>query len=152
MGKLVTGGDMIASEAKYHPGCLLALYSKANKCIGNDTTKAAAHQSPNCIKKTINKIRRGLCRHAVRQCLSVCHVRRFRGVNGGGMGDASPPPNILAGGCNASHPPLLRRTCISHHNVTFNWVWTVILPVWMVTSGADIVALHTTPLRIDCWN
>jgi len=48
---------MIASEAKYHPGCLLALYSKANKCIGDDT-KAAAHQIPNCIKKTINKIRR----------------------------------------------------------------------------------------------
>ena len=44
---------MIASEAKYHPGCLLALYSKANKCIGDDT-KAAAHQIPNCIKKTIN--------------------------------------------------------------------------------------------------
>ena len=35
------------------------------------------------------------------------------GVNGGGWGDAS--PNILAGGCNASHPPLLRRTCVNHH-------------------------------------
>jgi len=106
MGKLVTGGDMIASEAKYHPGCLLALYSKANKCIGNDTTKAAAHQSPNCIKKTINKIRRGLCRHAVRQCLSVCHVRRFRGVNGGGMGDASPPPQHFGRGMQCLSSPL----------------------------------------------
>ena len=54
LGKLVTGGDMIASEAKYHQGCLLALYSKANR----DDTKAAAYQSQNCIKKTINKIRR----------------------------------------------------------------------------------------------
>jgi len=45
---------MIASEAKYHQGCLLALYSKAN----GDDTKAAAYQSQNCIKKTINKIRR----------------------------------------------------------------------------------------------
>jgi len=35
-----------------------------------------------------------------------------------GMGDAS--PTFWQGGCNASHPPLLRRTCINHHNVTFN--------------------------------
>ena len=41
MGKLVTGGDMIASEAKYHPGCLLVLYSNASKCIEDDTKAAA---------------------------------------------------------------------------------------------------------------
>ena len=41
------------------------------------------------------------------------------GVNGGGLGDAS-PPTYWQGECNASHPPLLRQTCVNHHNVTFN--------------------------------
>ena len=39
-------------------------------------------------------------------------------VNGGGWG--MHPPTFWQGGCNASHPPLLRRTCVNHHNVTFN--------------------------------
>ena len=69
----------------------------------------------------------------------------------GGMGGCI-PPTFWQGDAMPLIPPLLRRICVSHHNVTFNWVWTVILAVWMVTSGGDIVALHTTPLRIDCWN
>ena len=49
------------------------MYSKANKCIGDDT-KAAAHQSPNCIKKTINKIRRKTIFNMADGILSPCNV------------------------------------------------------------------------------
>ena len=42
-----------------------------------------------------------------------------RVVNGGGWRGCI-PPTFWQGGCNASHPPLLRRTCVNHHNVTFN--------------------------------
>ena len=43
---------------------LIGVYASSNKCIGNDT-KAAACQSPNCIKKQHNKIKCGEKRFSI---------------------------------------------------------------------------------------
>jgi len=46
-GKLLTG-DMIATEAKYHPGCLLALYEQASRKQNTTDTGEQAHpRNPN---------------------------------------------------------------------------------------------------------
>ena len=48
LGKLVVG-DMIATEAKYHPGCLLSLYRRASlmQSSGSEDTDASSITVPN---------------------------------------------------------------------------------------------------------
>ena len=62
-----------------HPGCLLALYSNASKCIEDDT-KAAARWSPNCIKKTINKIQREMIFNMACEILLPCNMACGSGI------------------------------------------------------------------------
>ena len=48
-------------------------------------------------------------------------------------------PQHFGRGMQCLSSPLLRETCVNHHNVTFNWVWTVILHV-----NGDIWRWHST--------
>ena len=88
--------------------------------VGTETHRIAAYN----INITISLVFVSHANYIAVFTQSLIQVPAIRITNYHGRqrrGDAGMhPPNILAGGYNASHPPCCDELCVNHHNVTFN--------------------------------